>query len=413
MNALTAGGALLLCACLTGLAARFCTAATMFWMLLIEATPEFWLSPDPAIHEDILGLIKAAGLAMALILAIRHGAKSDRYNPAFAFVFMFGAGLAHGLYPDLTFTGSFRSLLGSIAPFAFGYAKLPKDFCRAIIRTTMFGPLFAVAAGCVLQLAGLHTLYDTGSGTFRLTAGGEGPFLGGFALIAIYAGLMEFFATGQSRDFWLIAVNFLILILTGARAPLALAVFAGAAACLIPNPNFAARGKLGLLAAAGALASLAFMFSGALGFVRIIGLAQSGDVANLSHRDLIWPYFQAAIHTSPWFGWGLGAGKVIIPVTSPLSLQLGTNAAHNEYLRVGAEGGVIGLALLAALMAAWAWRGSKPLPSPQRWLMRLIFIAFALHSWTDNTLIATTSSILFIWVAAVFATAAEPPKPPT
>jgi O-antigen ligase len=412
MNTLTAGGALIVLACATGLAARLPAAAAAFWMLVIEATPEFWLSPDPAIHEDILGLMKAAGLALALILAIRHGAKPDRYNPAAAFVFMFAAGLAHGLYPNLTFTGSFRSLLGSIAPFAFGFVKLPKDFCRAIIRTTILGPLFAVAAGCLLQLAGLHTLYDTASGTLRLTAGGEAPFLGGFALIAIYAGLLEFSGTAEPRNFWLIAFNFLILILTGARAPLALAAVIAAAAVLIPNPNFSARGKLSVLAAAAALASLALIFSNALGFVRIIGLAQSGDAANLSHRELIWPYFQAAIHSSPWFGWGLGAGKVIIPVTSALSLQLGTNAAHNEYLRIGAEGGVAGLALLAALMAAWAWRGSKNLPSPQLWLMRLIFIAFAIHSWTDNTLIATTSSILFIWVSAVFATATEPPKPP-
>jgi hypothetical protein len=43
--------------------------------------------------------------------------------------------------------------------------------------------------------------------------------------------------------------------------------------------------------------------------------------------------------------------------------------------------------------------------------MRVIFIAFALHSATDNTLIATTSSIFFIWAAAVFATQKESPKP--
>jgi hypothetical protein len=42
--------------------------------------------------------------------------------------------------------------------------------------------------------------------------------------------------------------------------------------------------------------------------------------------------------------------------------------------------------------------------------MRLIFLGFALHSATDNTLIATTSSVFFIWVSAVFATAPEPSK---
>ncbi len=45
--------------------------------------------------------------------------------------------------------------------------------------------------------------------------------------------------------------------------------------------------------------------------------------------------------------------------------------------------------------------------------MRLVFFAFALHSLTDNTLIATTSSVFFLWVSAVFATAPEPTKPAT
>jgi hypothetical protein len=40
--------------------------------------------------------------------------------------------------------------------------------------------------------------------------------------------------------------------------------------------------------------------------------------------------------------------------------------------------------------------------------MRLVFIAFAVHSATDNTLIATTSSVLFIWASAVFSAAAKP-----
>jgi len=32
-----------------------------------------------------------------------------------------------------------------------------------------------------------------------------------------------------------------------------------------------------------------------------------------------------------------------------------------------------------------------------------VFAAFALHSATDNTMIATTSSVFFLWVASVFA----------
>jgi O-antigen ligase len=163
--------------------------------------------------------------------------------------------------------------------------------------------------------------------------------------------------------------------------------------------------RLVLLAAAGALTASAVLFSGWLGFIRIIGLTQLGEAANLSHRDLVWPYFQQAFYASPFVGWGVGAGKIIIPVTSQLDTLLGTNAAHNEYLRLSAEGGILGLTLLIALLALWVRRGTAPMPTPQRWLTRLIFIGFAVHSATDNTMIATTSSAFFLWASCVFATA--------
>jgi O-antigen ligase len=409
---LLAGAALIVLAAGASLAFRFPIAATMAWMLALEAMPEFWAAHDSGTHEAIIAALKILGVALAVILAIRRRPKFDAWNPGFAFLWMFVAGLAHGLFPGLSLADSLRSLIGSAAPFLFGFARLPTAWCRAVIRTAIFGPLFSVALGAALQAAGLHMLYNNDLGDFRLTGPGEAPFLAGFALVAIYAGLQEFSARPTRREFLLLATNLLILLLTGARAPLALAFALCLAAFLIPNPAFAARGKILILATAGTLASLAFMFVGSLGFLRIIGLAQAGQATNLSNRGLTWPYFETAIHKSALFGWGVGAGKVIIPVTAPLAKLLGTNAAHNEFLRLGAEGGLTGLLLLIVLMSLWAWRGSQNLAPPQRWLMRLVFAAFAVHSWTDNTFIATTSSILFIWVSAVFATAAEASKAP-
>lgn len=409
---LLAGAGIILFAAGLYLALRFPIAATVAWMLALESMPEFWAAHGSGTHEAIIAALKLLGVGLAVILAIRQNPKLDAWNPGFAFLWMFCTGLAHGLFPGLTVTASFRSLIGSAAPFLFGFAHLPKPWCRAVIRTAIIGPLWAIALGAALQAAGLHALYNDDLGDFRLTGPGEAPFLAGFALVAIYAGLLEVSARPTGRQFLHLAINLLILLLTGARAPLALAFALCLAAFLIPNPAFAARGKILVLATSGALASLAFMFIGSLSFLRVIGLAQAGQATNLSNRGLTWPYFEIAIHNSLWVGWGAGAGKVIIPVTAPLAKLLGTNAAHNEFLRLGAEGGLTGLALLSLLMTLWAWRGTQTMPPPQRWLMRLVFAAFAVHSWTDNTFIATTSSILFIWVAAVFATAAEGAKAP-
>jgi O-antigen ligase len=165
-----------------------------------------------------------------------------------------------------------------------------------------------------------------------------------------------------------------------------------------------------VLAAAGAVAALAALCLSSLSFIRVVGLTQVGDELDLSNRGLVWPVFEQAIAASPWFGWGAGAGKVVVPVGSALGAILQTNAAHNEYLRIAAEGGFAGLLLLLALLLLWSARGTRGLPRPERILLRLILAAFAVHSATDNTLIATTSSVFFIWVSAVFASGEEESK---
>jgi O-antigen ligase len=385
--------------------------ATICWMLMVETSPDIWLAGLMGGYETIIAAAKAGGIVLALALAVRNGPKSDRYNPAFAYIPMFITGLAHGLYPGLSVLSSLRSLAGSAAPFAFGFARLPAGWCRAVIRTAIAGPAFVVLFGFALQAAGIHPAYDIGTGALRLGGSGEPPFLAGFTLIGIYAGLLDFCAAaGRWNIVWL-AVNFAILIATGARAPLALAALVSAFAFFSPKAVTDARARLMGLAAAGAAVSAAIIFAAQLSFLRVFQLAEAGQAGSLSNRDLVWPLFEAAFANSPFVGWGVGAGKFVLPNTDALSTAIGTNAAHNEYLRIGVEGGAPGLALLIALISLWAWRGSRNLPPPQRALMRVIFFAFAVHSATDNTLIATTSSIFFIWVSAVFATAAQTPKP--
>jgi O-antigen ligase len=394
--------------CLGGFAAWFPVAATVLWILILETSPELWLTSLIGGRELIIGVAKAAGLVLALILAIRTGAKRDRYNPAFAFAFMFGTGLVHGLFPGLSLLESVRSLIGSAAPFIFGFVKLPADWRRGVTRAVIWGPLAAVGFDCALWAAGGHAPYAFEQG-MRLGMPGQPPFLAGFTVIAVYALLLDLLARPSRGLLLLLAVNFVILLLTGARAPLFLAL-AMLLAALFLAPGITAYRRLMVLAAAGAVAALAALCLSSLSFIRVVGLTQVGDELDLSNRGLVWPVFEQAIAASPWFGWGAGAGKVVVPVGSALGAILQTNAAHNEYLRIAAEGGFAGLLLLLALLLLWSARGTRGLPRPERILLRLILAAFAVHSATDNTLIATTSSVFFIWVSAVFASGEEESK---
>jgi O-antigen ligase len=96
---------------------------------------------------------------------------------------------------------------------------------------------------------------------------------------------------------------------------------------------------------------------------------------------------------------------VLVKVGTPLFDLIGTNAAHDEYLRIAVEGGGFGLVLLILSLALWLRFGTRRMAGGQRAVMICVFLAFAAHSATDNTLIATTASLMFAWVSAVFARA--------
>src|SRR6185437_15191364 len=130
-------------------------------------------------------------------------------------------GLAHGLWPDLSAGESLRSLISSAAPFAFGFSRLSRGWADTVIRTARWVPLPGVAAGVVLATIGLHPLFID-SGGARLAGLSHPAFLAGVCQAAIYACLIEFFRTGRRVDFGLLLINLLLLVLTGARAPLGL-----------------------------------------------------------------------------------------------------------------------------------------------------------------------------------------------
>ena len=383
---------------LAGLAVGWPRAGLVLWVLALATGPDNWLSGITGDPETTAGLLKAYGLVVLAGAALRGGLKTDRWSPALAFLFMFCTGLIHGLHPGLSLQASLRSLVGSAAPFLFGFVRQPEKFRRAAIIALIWAPVFAVGVDAVLALAGQDQLYVLEQGALRLGGNGQPPFLGGFALIGLYATVLELAERPRPGMAAMAAVNFIIILLTGARSPLAMAAMLLLALLLMQK-------RLMALAAAGALASLALLGSGLLGFLRAVDLTQLGEATNLSHRTLVWPFFLQAMQQSPWLGWGVGAGKVIIPATSQLSQLLGTNAAHDEYLRIGSEGGFVGLFLLILLLALWVARGSRPLPPGQAWLMRLTFITFAIQSVTDNTLIASTGSAFFLWASVIFADA--------
>lgn len=393
------------------LALAFPVPACMAWLLSVGLTPDMWLGAflGAGTAVAIVAALKFAGLILVALALVRYGPRWDAFNPGFAFAAMFAAGLLHGLHPNLDAAESFRTLLGSLAPFAFCFVRLPTAWSRGIILTVLSIPLASTLLGTGLATAGLHKLLVEGAG-LRLQGAGHPAFLGGFALAACFAAVAELLRTGRTRYIAWLALNLAILALSGARAPLAIGIAVITLALLLaPAPRLSWPRRVTVILCAALTGAILVAFAALLSpdlfsTIRVFNLLAT-DADNLSGRDEIWPLFQAAWDASPWWGWGVGAGKVLLPLDTPLVRLLGTNAAHNEYLRIGVEGGYIGLGLLILGFVLWSVRHLRVARGSDRWVMALVMIGFAVHSSTDNTLIATTSSVLFAWIAAIFARA--------
>jgi O-antigen ligase len=390
--------------CIGVLVVRFPVAVSAAWLLLAGTSPEMWLGDlMPGYENTITAVVKVIGLALVGVCVLRYGPRLDTVNPAFAFMAMFITGLAHGLWPTLTPMDSVRSLIGSAAPFAFSFSRLSRRWCHAIITATIWVSPVIVMFGVLLAAAGLRPLFTDADGVLRLEGSTHPAFLGGFAMTGVYAALVELYRDGRNKHLVMIVVNFVILIASGARAPLACALVVTAAAFfMLKSTQFQARRRIPLVLAGALLLPVAVGLASGSSSIRLLNVLSS-EAGDLSGRDLIWPKFEAAWDASPIVGWGIGAGKNVVDPDSLLARLLGTTAAHNEYLRMGVDGGYFGLALLILMMAVWAIRWTRNARPTDRFIMRAVFICFAVHSFTDNTLIAATASVLFAWISAVFA----------
>ena len=376
------------------------------WLLATGTTLEMAMHDlvGPAAFQATIAAEKAGGIMLAAICAIRWGGRIDPLNPAWAFVAMACAGAALGTHPDLDRADHLRSIIGSIASFAFCFCRMPPAIALRLLAVIRWCPLIALALGVTLTLAGLRPLFVEGGGA-RLAGLGHPAFLAGVTMVGAYACLISLYRRDHAVDRWLLGVNLAILLATGARAPLAYTIAVIALTLmLVPSTTVPTPRRVFAILAMVCAVPVLVALAGDLSDVRVLHLLTT-DAGHLSGRERLWPLFQAAAEGAPWFGWGIGAGNIVISPESTVAKLLKTWAAHNEYLRIRVEGGWIGLSVLVGLFVAWVGTRTARLPPADRWIMRLVFLAFAAHAVTDNVLISTPACVLFSFAAAVFAAA--------
>lgn len=346
-------------------------------------------------------VVKIIPFAIAAMLCLRYGFAPVVNWPFLAFTLIAAVSLV--ILPIgrvSTFGEMVRSFIGSTAPFVLAFAAAPRPVWSALCKVVVLVPLTSAALGLLVWPTGFHPAVDP---AWRFQGLHSPPFLAGFCTTAIFAATLEYLRGFRTRWLVLGGAAMAVLLATQARAPLgAVALFMGIVFLASGQRIFPAKRKLDL-AMGGLLPALVLL--GPFAFLAAERILGAEDYQRFSGRDIIWPYFLDAIESRPLLGYGLGAGKLIVDPEDPQIRLIGSSAAHNEYLRLAVDAGILGTALIFGAIIAWIWGGTRRAPPTDRLVLRAALAAALLHSAFDNTLIASTAVIQFGWFAAALARA--------
>ncbi len=313
------------------------------------------------------------------------------------------------LIPGLTLT----QMLSSFVTLTVGWTALSIKWDRErdgrYLKVLSVLPVACILLGALLQFAGIHPLFDHGTGfdsTTRLQ-GASGPAQ--LALTSFVACVTASICYRVTRWRWaplFVVADAAILALTvsrGAAIALAIALAWPVLRLALSGPSDKrwvpqrwARIALVCVAAAGA-ASLVVpsLLARENNATYIPGQGVITD--KTSGRSKAWNEFYTIAKRSPLFGHGLGAG----PITK--IQEKGFLAQHNEYLRLFLEGGYIGgglvlLSMIIVISSCIRWA-----PSRIRLDLFGLVLGFAILSYTDNTLTSVNLQLPFCLVFGILA----------
>jgi O-antigen ligase len=347
-------------------------------------------------------VVKIIPFGIAAMLCLRHGIAPAINWPFLAFAVVATVSIAVLPIGRVSSFGEMaRSFVGSTAPFVLAFAAAPRSFWSALCKAVVFVPLISAAVGLfVAAPISFHPAFDI---NWRFQGLHSAPFLAGFCTTAVFAATLEYLRGFKLRWLLLGGAALAVLLATQARAPMAaVTLFLLGILLLSGRHVLPAKRKLDLVMIGLVPAALLLGPLVVLALDRFLG----GDqFSQFSGRDIIWPYFLQAIETRPLFGYGLGAGKLIVDPEDPQIRLIGSSAAHNEYLRIAVDAGIVGTVAVFGAIIAWVWGGTRGARPADRLVLRCALVAALLHAGFDNTLIASTAVIQFGWFTAALARA--------
>ncbi|MBR9991389.1 MAG: O-antigen ligase family protein [Gemmatimonadetes bacterium] len=309
----------------------------------------------------LLGMSGALGL---VVLADRQVGRQVFSRNAFFYVALVAWGAVTLAFSPAPLDGA-RLLLKIAYPLLVFLVLVGLSPERPHLDRLMDAVLIGAAVLCLV----VNPLY-LAFGSFEREIGGwirlrgvgahQNPFAF-YLVVAVLMAFVRFTTRGQVRYLLLCAVCSFWMVLTITRIAFAAAVVAllavGIISAVLTRQTRVLIGAL-VVGALIAVPLAPLVLERTLGFVptpgEMITLLQSPRSLimsmNSEGRNFLWAFVFQAWLASPMFGIGLGASTSVLRLHLP---GIPNPVVHNDYLRLLAEAGVIGVALFATALAAW------------------------------------------------------------
>jgi O-antigen ligase len=353
------------------------------WLLAGRVSPELLAGAIPAQTLLLLGALLANGA--------RYGFRLQPANwPLLAVLWLLAQSLVlANLDPATTPLALLTATLGFALPWCLIHVALQPGSRAHYALLIALLPALCVAIGWGLDLLEARDLFSgsrvRGARLRGATNAGWLAFLGfiGFA-VALHEAIRR-----RRFDFaGLAALNLLITILSGGRMAVAACAILSMAYVLMTPALRTASVLLGLAAVIGTGA----VFMAVDLELPIHELAQHPDrLLDFNGRDRLWQDYLDAVRADPLFGQGLGAAEPGAYNQLP----------HNEYLRLLVDGGIVGLMVYAAAVAAWGRRVLGVVRPSERGFVGALFLALGVYALTDNILLMPPALIPFLYLAVM------------
>ncbi len=361
------------------------------------------------------GTYKFVFYACAFPLLLDRGFDRKRWAPVLAYVgiAVLTESVASPL-PGLT-TGQTASSVATLS-LAWLVFSINWDWRRdyRLLKLLAWLPTLSVLIGAALQAAGVIALFR--SMPPRLQGATIAATLGALGVVAVIACVALYRREAWQSARWLGFLNVVILGATLSRG-------AAVALCIASTPTLLRfwRHQLsakGLIVVARVAAIVTATIVGAIILGSGLIARSENETIYLAGRGIrhevasgrldAWAvaYSQATVNLA--FGRGLGAGPLV--GKTPGS-PAGFTAQHNEYLRMLLEGGFVGGILVLLAIAITLTSAIRRAPPRIRIDLIAAGVAFAVYSFTENTLTAPAVAIAFLLVFGISCSRASPPRP--